>query len=85
MSKKLKKKLGFAGTIILEAAPNDPFVLCPRKDFSFYVVLDPTLKPKQKNVYSFPRPLEKINFDLPEVSNPIPVIGTFGFIEFQNL
>lgn len=78
-TKKLKIFLGCAGTIILEVAPGDPFVLCPEKDFSFYCVLDPTLKSKRKNVYPFPRPLEKIQFDLPRVKNEIPVIGTFGF------
>lgn len=78
-TKKLKKELGCVGTVILEVAPSDPFVLCSEKDFSFYCVIDPTLKSNKKNVYSFPRPLEKINFDLPEIKNEIPVIGTFGF------
>lgn len=78
-TKSLKRALGFVGTIILEVAPGDPFVLCPEKDFDFYCVLDPTLKSKKKNVYSFPRPLENIQFGLPEIPKDIPVIGTFGF------
>ncbi len=78
-TKHLKRQLGFVGTIILEVAPGDPFVMCPSKDFSFYCALDPTLRSAQKNVYSFPRPLDKVNFILPELKNEIPVIGSFGF------
>lgn len=88
-TKYLKRDLGCVGTIILEVAPNDPFVLCPQNDFTFYCVLDPTLKYKKKNVFPFPRPLETIKFDLPKIENPIPVIGTFGFATkgkgFQNV
>lgn len=75
----LKKTLGFCITMVLEVAPNDPFVLCPSKHFNAYCVLDPTLKSKNKKVYPFPRPLEQINFELPIAVNEIPVIGTFGF------
>ena len=75
----LKKELGFVITMILEVAPNDPFVMCPENDFDFYCALDPTVKSRQNNVYPFPRPLEKINFDLPVIQNQIPLIGTFGF------
>lgn len=78
-TKNLKKKLGCTGTIILEVAPDDPFVLCPENDFTFYCALDPTLNSKKKNVYPFPRPLEKIEFNFPAIENKIPVIGTFGF------
>ena len=65
--------------MVLEVAPNDPFIMCPDNDFDIYVVLDPTVKVKNKKVYSFPRPLEKIDFELPVIYNEIPVIGTFGF------
>lgn len=75
----LKKELGFSITMILEVAPNDPFVFCPSRHFDAYCALDPTLKVKNKNVYAFPRPLEKIDFELPVINNGIPVIGTFGF------
>ena len=75
----LKKELGFVITMILEVAPNDPFVMCPEKHFNFYCALDPTIKSQQNNVYAFPRPLEKIDFELPVVVNEIPVIGSFGF------
>ena len=78
-TKNLKRVLGCVGTIILEVAPDDPFVLCPENDFSFYCVLDPTLRSDKNNVYSFPRPLEKIRYQLPEVKNDIPIIGSFGF------
>ncbi len=78
-TKSLKKDLGFVITMILEVAPNDPFVMCPQGDFNFYCTLDPTLNSKYNNVYSFPRPLENINFDIPFVKNIIPVIGSFGF------
>src|ERR1700743_440214 len=76
---KLKKELNFTVALVLEVAPEDPFVLCPSNDFNAYCVLDPTIKQKGTKVYPFPRPLEKINFELPVVDNPIPVIGTFGF------
>ena len=78
-TKSLKKDLGFVITMILEVAPNAPFVMCPHRDFNLYCALDPTLKPKQNNVFSFPRPLEKIDFDLPVIQNIVPVIGSFGF------
>ena len=78
-TKHLKKELGFVITMILEVAPNDPFVLCPEKHFNFYCALDPTVKSSQKNMYTFPRPLEKIDFEIPKIKNEIPVIGSFGF------
>ncbi len=56
-TRSLRKLLGLVGTIVLEVSPNDPFVLCPEKDFDFYCVLDPTVKVKNKKVYPFPRPL----------------------------
>lgn len=78
-TKSLKKKLGFVTTIVLETLPNDPFVFCSKNDFDAYIVLDPTINSKNKKVYAFPRPLEKINFELPKINNEIPIIGTFGF------
>ena len=75
---KLKKQVGFVITMILEVSPNDAFVLCPENDFNIYCVLDPTIMSKG-NLYSFPRPLEKIDFEIPVTKNEIPVIGTFGF------
>lgn len=78
-TKHLKKNLGFVVTMVLEVSPNNPFVMCSEKDFDAYCVLDPTVKIKNKKVYLFPRPLEKVNFSLPSEKNPIPVIGTFGF------
>ena len=77
-TRNLKKELGAVFTMILEVAPNDAFVMCPEKDFDIYCALDPTIKEK-KNLYAFPRPLEKIDFSLPHVQNEIPVIGSFGF------
>jgi hypothetical protein len=78
-TKDLKKELGFTITIVLEVSPNDPFIMCPSKDFDAYCVLDPTVKVKNKKVYPFPRPLEEINFQMPIPNNSIPVIGSFGF------
>jgi hypothetical protein len=78
-TRSLRKNLGFVLTLVLEVAPNDPFVLCPSRHFDAYCVLDPTLKIKNKKVYPFPRPLEEINFVLPTANNEIPVIGSFGF------
>jgi hypothetical protein len=78
-TKDLGKELGLVMTMVLEVAPSDPFVLCPKNDFDVYCVLDPTIKIADKRVYAFPRPLEKINFELPVVENRIPVIGSFGF------
>ncbi|MGG9972428.1 hypothetical protein ACQ33O_11600 [Ferruginibacter sp. SUN002] len=78
-TKSLKKELGFVATMVLEVLPDNPFVMCSDKDFDAYCVLDPTVKSKNKKVYPFPRPLEKIDIDLRIVDNPVPVIGTFGF------
>jgi hypothetical protein len=75
----LKTLLGNVGTIVLEVYPGDPFVLCPEKDFGFYVVLDPSYQSKRKNVFSFPRPLDKIVPKVSMAKTDVPVIGTFGF------
>ena len=74
----LRKKLKNVITMILEVAPGDAFVLCPPNDFDIYCALDPTIVSKG-NLYAFPRPLEKIDFEIPVVKNEIPVIGSFGF------
>lgn len=74
----LKGKLKNVITMILEVAPGDAFVLCPENDFDIYCALDPTIISKG-NLYAFPRPLEKIDFQIPVVKNEIPVIGSFGF------
>ncbi len=79
-TKSLKQKTGFVITLVLEILPNDPFVLCPEHDFNAYCVLDPTINIKNKRVYPFPRPLEKIDFELPPIDQEgVPVIGSFGF------
>ncbi len=75
----IKNIAGFKVTMVLEILPGDPFVLCPDNHFDAYVVLDPTIKHKNKKVFAFPRPLEKINFTPQYQPNKIPVIGTFGF------
>ncbi|CAN5150217.1 hypothetical protein BH09BAC2_BH09BAC2_17070 [soil metagenome] len=77
-TRSLRKYLKNVGTVILEVLPNDPFVLCPARHFDYYCVLDPTIKSK-KNIYSFPRPLDKFEGELPVVHNQTPVVGTFGF------
>jgi hypothetical protein len=74
----LKKKLGNVITMILEVAPGDAFVFTPEKDFNIYCALDPTIESKG-NLYAFPRPLEKVDFEIPAVKNEFPVIGSFGF------
>ncbi len=75
----IKNLNGLKVTMVLEILPGDPFVLCPDNHFDAYVVLDPTIKHKNKKVFAFPRPLEKINFIPQHAPNEIPVIGTFGF------
>ena len=77
-TRNLKKELGFVITMILEVAPGDPFVLCPDNDFDLYCVLDPTIKPR-KNLFPFPRPLERIKIPHQIRENVIPIIGSFGF------
>jgi hypothetical protein len=76
---KLKKLPGLVLTMVLEVLPNDPFVLCPDNHFHGYCVIDPTMKLKNKRVFPFPRPLEKISNIPPYVEKEVPVIGSFGF------
>ena len=79
-TKRIKTALpGVKMTIVLEVAPNDPFVYCSPDDFDAYLALDPTLSSSRKNVYSFPRPLEAVDNLSPHVPKDIPVIGSFGF------
>lgn len=75
----LKKIPGLVLTMVLEVSPGNPFVLCPSSDFHGYCVLDPTIKHKNKRVFTFPRPLETIDNLKPYIEKEIPVIGTFGF------
>lgn len=75
----ISKLPGLKLTFVLEVAPNDPFALCPAKDFDVYCALDPTLKSTDKRVYAFPRPLETPEKVTPYNKQPIPVIGSFGF------
>src|SRR4051794_37561183 len=56
----LKKIRSLIITMILEVLPDDPFVLCPDHHFDGYCVLDPTIRIKNKRVFPFPRPLEKL-------------------------
>jgi hypothetical protein len=70
---------GLKFTIVLEAAPNDPFPLCPKEFFDGYVVLDPTMQYQDKRVFAFPRPLEKIVPSVCYQKGVLPVIGSYGF------
>ena len=76
---KLKKIPGLIITMVLEVLPDDPFVMCPDNHFHGYCVLDPTIKTRNKKIFSFPRPLETVNDIQPYNEKPIPVIGSFGF------
>lgn len=79
-TKALKKTLpGVKMTVVLEVSPNDPFIYCSPEDFDAYIVLDPTLKINQKNVFAFPRPLEAVAQLPAHESKDVPVIGSFGF------
>lgn len=78
-SSQLKKIPGLILTMVLEVSPSDPFVLCPSTHFHGYCVLDPTLKHKNKRVFTFPRPLETIDNLKSHIEKDTPVVGTFGF------
>src|ERR1700693_3740257 len=75
----IRRLPGIKMTLVLEALPNDPFVLCPAGDFDAYCVLDPTMNVADKRVYAFPRPLENPTHLLPYRETEVPTIGTFGF------
>jgi hypothetical protein len=78
-TKCVRRLPGLKVTFVLEVAPNNPFVLCPAKDFDAYCVLDPTIKMVDKRIYAFPRPLE-VPAKVTLYQEPsVPVIGSFGF------
>ena len=70
---------GLKATLVLETLTNNPFVLCPAKDFDAYLAIDPTMNVTDKRVYAFPRPLEIPSLVTPYREWSIPVIGSFGF------
>lgn len=75
----IRRMPGLKFTLVLEVAPGDPFVLCPREDFDAYLPLDPSLSTAIPRVFPMPRPLPRVP-SLPPFREPeIPVIGTFGF------
>ena len=76
---KLKNNAGLIMTMILEVSPGNPFIMCPPRHFHGYCVLDPTIVPDNKRVFTFPRPLEQTNVLHQHIENATPVIGTFGF------
>jgi len=69
---------GIKMVLVLEVAPNDPFVRVSPDHFDAYLVLDPTVARLNSKVYPFPRPLEPAPplEPLPDYSRP--VLGTFG-------
>lgn len=78
-TKFIKQLPGFKATIVLEVSPNDPFACVSNDDFDAYLVLDPTCKHVQHNVYAFPRPLDIPRHSIaPYQDKNIPIIGTFG-------
>lgn len=77
--KSLNMLPGLKITLVLEVAPNDPFVLCPSDIFDAYCAIDPTMLHSDKRVYSFPRPLETLPDIPPYIEKDVPVIGSFGF------
>lgn len=80
ITKSIKELLpGIKMTMVLEVAPNDPFVYCSAEDFDVYCVLDPTLNIVNKNAFAFPRPLETFDQIIPYEPKEVPVIGSFGF------
>ena len=69
---------GVKMTLVLEVAPNDPFVRVSPDDFDAYLALDPTMAKIGRKAYPFPRPLEVPEaLGAPPEAGP-PVIGTFG-------
>lgn len=78
-TKSVKRLPGLKLALVLEVAPNNPFVYCPKNDFDGYCVIDPTVKIDNEKVYAFPRPLEISDSIPPYQESEIPTIGTFGF------
>jgi len=75
----LQRLNGIKLVVVLEMYPNDPYPSCPRDVFDGYLVLDPTMRHEDKNVFAFPRPLEMFQPQKTYANPPVPVIGTFGF------
>jgi FkbM family methyltransferase len=69
---------GIKMTLVLEVAPNDPFVRVSPNHFDAYLVLDPTVTRVNSKVYPFPRPLEPAPLLEPLPDYDRPVLGTFG-------
>jgi len=69
---------GVKMTLVLEVAPNNPFVRVSPDHFDAYLVLDPTVARVNSKVYPFPRPLEPAPSLEPLPNYPNPVLGTFG-------
>jgi FkbM family methyltransferase len=69
---------GLKIAIVLEVAPNNPFVRVSPEDFDAYMVLDPTVARINSKVFPFPRPLEAGLANEALLSDTRPVIGTFG-------
>jgi glycosyltransferase involved in cell wall biosynthesis len=78
-TKSVRNLPGVKVTLVLEMAPNNPFVMCPADDFDAYCVLDPTMKVTDKRVYALPRPLEVPDAVSSYRESKVPVIGSFGF------
>jgi FkbM family methyltransferase len=78
-TKFIKQLPGLKATIVLEVAPNNPFLFCSKDDFDAYLVLDPTLQSIDTGIYPFPRPLEQSKFKYEYMEKEVPEIGTFGF------
>jgi hypothetical protein len=78
-TKSVRRLPGLKVTYVLEALPNDPFVLCPADDFDAYCVLDPTMNVPDRRVYAFSRPLETADRPIAYDEPQVPVIGSFGF------
>ncbi len=70
---------GLKIVFVLEVSPNNPFILCPDKDFNIYCALDPTINITDKKVYAFSRPLEVPVKSIIYKEKSIPIIGSFGF------
>lgn len=66
-------------SILLEISPTDVFAYSHSDWFDAYMAIDPT-KNRFKNVYPFPRPIEKVNNLRPLINDKIPVLGSFGFL-----
>jgi hypothetical protein len=75
---KLNRLPGTKLTFVLEVLPNNPFAMCPDKDFDLYCAIDPTMQIEDNRVFAFPGTLELYPCICSEEPK-IPTIGTFGF------